>query len=181
MDDRGDPTNQPDELLDLVDGEDRVIGTVRKGDANRDPRLVHREVAILIHRDGELLWQQRSWAKTVMPGVWDVACAGHVPAGATPEEAAHQELREELGFDTELAFVERRLVRQPNETYFAYVYTGVVPPGCEPVPNADEVRALQWCDRRGYLAWQTQGRLLGDVSRALAESFWRHGGADGRI
>ena len=75
---RPDRANNPDELLDLVDENDRVIGTVLKAATERDPGLVHREVAILIHRDDELLWQLRSDAKTVMPGTWDIACAGQV-------------------------------------------------------------------------------------------------------
>ena len=76
----GERANRPDELLDRVDEEDRVVGTVRKGDTERDPSLIHREIAILIHRGGgrELLWQLRSAAKTVMPCA---GCAGslHVP------------------------------------------------------------------------------------------------------
>jgi isopentenyldiphosphate isomerase len=177
MEDLVDRANEPDELLDLVDAADRPMGTVRKGVANADPRLHHREVAILIHRDAELLWQQRSWAKTVMPGVWDIACAGHVPAGVAPEAAAHQELREELGFDTELVFVERRLVKRPNETYFAYVYDGAAPSCCEPEINRDEVQAIEWCDRVGFTDWQKQGRAIGEVARDLAEAFWARSAA----
>jgi 8-oxo-dGTP pyrophosphatase MutT (NUDIX family) len=95
-----------------------------------------------------------------------------VPAGVAPDQAAHQELREELGFDTELVFVERRLVRQPNETYFAYVYDGAAPPGCQPAINRDEVAAVQWCGRAGFAQWQAQGRAIGEVARELAEAFW---------
>jgi isopentenyldiphosphate isomerase len=175
----GDPTNEPEELIDLVDESDRVIGTVRKGEANRDPSLRHREVAVLIHRGDRLLWQQRSWAKEVMPGVWDVACAGHVRAGASPEQSAHRELSEELGFDTRLVFVERRLVQLPNETHFAYVYWGAAAPDVRPQRNVDEVEAIEWCDRRGYERWRAEGRVLAPVARRLAEDFWASRGRPG--
>ena len=52
-----------EELVDLVDADDRVIGTVSKVETDTDPSLIHREVAILVHRDGELLWQLRSAAR----------------------------------------------------------------------------------------------------------------------
>jgi isopentenyldiphosphate isomerase len=165
----------PEEILDLVDADDRVIGTVRKSETDTDPSLIHREVAVLVHRDGELLWQLRSARKAVMALTWDVACAGHVSAGEDPRTAAHRELREELGFDVELTAVERRLVRAPNETYFAYVFAGAAPAGLEPVPDAHEVQAIEWCDAQGYRRWVAEGRRLSPVARALAEAFWELG------
>jgi isopentenyl-diphosphate Delta-isomerase len=167
-----DRANSPAEILDLVDERDRVVGTVRKDATESDPKLLHREVAILIHRDGELLWQLRSAAKSVMPLMWDCACAGHVGAGDAPEAAAHRELREELGFDVALVALERRLVRQPRETYFAYVFAGAAPEGLEPVIDADEVAAVEWCDEAGYGRWRAAGRPLSPVACELAEAFW---------
>ena len=172
---RSDRANNPDELLDLVDEHDRVIGTVRKGATESDPGLLHREVAILIHRGDELLWQLRSAAKTVMPLTWDLACAGHVGAGDKPDAAAHRELLEELGFDVDLVLLERRLVRAPSEAYFAYVFAGAAPDGLEPVLDRDEVAAIEWCDEREYRRWRASGRLLSPVACELAESFWAEG------
>jgi isopentenyl-diphosphate Delta-isomerase len=169
---RADRANNPGELLDLVDEHDRVIGTVRKGATEGDPSLLHREIAVLIHRGDALLWQLRSAAKTVMPLTWDVACAGHVGAGDQPEAAAHRELREELGFDVELVALERRLVRAPGETYFAYVFAGAAPHGLEPLINRDEVDSLEWCDEAGYRRWRADGRQLSEVACELAEAFW---------
>jgi len=167
-----DRANRPDELLDLVDEHDRVIGTVGKRETETDPRLVHREVAILIHRGGELLWQLRSAAKGVMPSTWDLACAGHVAAGEVPAAAAQRELREELGLDVALVALERRLVRQPSETYFAYVFAGAAPEGVEPVIDPDEVAAVEWCDEAGYRKWLDGGRNLAPVAREFSEAYW---------
>lgn len=171
--------NRPDELLDLVDQHDNVIGTVRKGLTERDPSLIHREIAVLIHRGGELLWQLRSAAKTVMPLTWDVACAGHLRAGDTPLAAAHRELAEELGFDVELVALERRLVRQPAETYFAHVYAGAAPPCLRPAIDTDEVESLEWCDEARFRDWVRDGRAISPVARELSEAFWA--GRWGRI
>lgn len=164
--------NHPRELLDLVDFDDRVIGTVRKGDTERNPALIHREVAILLHRGGELLWQLRSAAKTVAPLTWDVACAGHVGAGDDPAAAARRELLEELGLKLEPQPLERRLVRQPNETYFAYVFAAGLPAHLAPIPDGDEVAALEWCDEAGYRRWRSDGRRLSRTGCELSEAFW---------
>jgi isopentenyldiphosphate isomerase len=167
-----DRANMPEELLDLVDQDDRVIGTVRKAATERDPALIHREVAILIHDGDRLLWQLRSAAKTVMPLSWDLACAGHVGSGDRPLAAAHRELLEELGVELELQELERRLVRQPSETYFAYVYAGALPAGAALCLDPDEVTAVDWCDEAGYRRWHAQGRRLTPVACELSEAFW---------
>ena len=71
--------------------------------------------------------------------------------------------------------LERRLVRAPNETYFAYVFAGAAPAGLEPVLDADEVEAIEWCDVQAYRRWVAEGRRLSPVGQALAESFWELG------
>jgi len=167
-----DRANRPEEVVDLVDHEDRVIGTARKQTTQRDPTLIHREIAILIHDGERLLWQLRSAAKTVMPLTWDLACAGHVGAGDQPLAAAHRELHEELGLATQLRELERRLVRLPNETYFAYVYAGAFPAGASPRLDPDEVAEVQWCDEAGYRRWRAQGRRLNPLACELSEAFW---------
>lgn len=164
--------NRPRELLDLVDERDHVIGTVLKHQTERDPTLIHREVAILIHRGEELLWQLRSAAKTVMPLTWDLACAGHVGAGDQPDAAAARELREELGLELELRALERRLVRRPTETYFAYVYAGGLGADVPLRLDADEVAAVEWCDETAYRRWRDDGRRLSPVACELSEAFW---------
>jgi 8-oxo-dGTP pyrophosphatase MutT (NUDIX family) len=145
---------------------------VLKGATERDPSLVHREIAVLIYRGPELLWQLRGAAKSVLPSVWDIACAGHVGAGEAPEAAAHRELSEELGFDVDLHAVERRLVRLPSETYIAHAFLGRAPGGPEPVFNRAEVEALAWCDESGYQLWRAERRALSPVACELAEAFW---------
>jgi isopentenyldiphosphate isomerase len=43
--------------------------------------------------------QKRSQAKENHPGLWDMACAGHISSGETSLEAALKELKEELGIE----------------------------------------------------------------------------------
>jgi len=114
-----------DELLDLVNGNDEVIGEVWKSKANSDPKLVHREVSVYVFdKEDRLLMGQRSFTKKVYPGVWAESAAGHVGKNEEPETAAHRELNEEMGFDTELKFLKKVISRYPNETHFTYCYVG---------------------------------------------------------
>jgi 8-oxo-dGTP pyrophosphatase MutT (NUDIX family) len=86
-----------DELVDIVDESDRVIDTVTRRDM-RARRLRHRAVYIAVQsNDGRLLVHQRSFAKDVRPGAWDIAVGGVVGAGESYDSAAARELAEEIG------------------------------------------------------------------------------------
>jgi isopentenyldiphosphate isomerase len=117
--------NKPDEMLDWVDENDEVIGEIIRHKANAEPKYIHREVGILLADDQKrILLQKRSKLKTVKPSFWSIGCAGHVTKGENPDLVAHQELKEELGFDTELTFIGKRLRRLEKETHFMYYYLG---------------------------------------------------------
>jgi len=117
-----------DELLDLVNEKDEVIGEVWKSQANSDSKVIHREISVMIvDVQGKILLQQRSKQKLKKPGFWTTSCAGHVGKGESTELAAHRELKEELGFDTELKLVKKMLERLETETRFDYFYIGNSP------------------------------------------------------
>ena len=121
-----------DELLDLVDENDNIIGEIWKSKANTDPNVIHREVALLIYDDqNRVLIQKRSMKKKNDPGLWIISVAGHVPKGMTPLQAAHMELEEELGFNTKLRFINKYFLTYSFEKHFAYLYTGKYPKGAK--------------------------------------------------
>lgn len=91
------PAN-PDELFDVVDAEDRVVGQAPRREVHAR-KLLHRAVHVLIHDDdGHLFLQRRSMGKDTFPGCWDSSCSGHVDAGEDYLTAARRELGEELGW-----------------------------------------------------------------------------------
>lgn len=90
------PDNQ-DELFDVVDVDDRVIGKERRGEVHRRG-LPHRAVHILVKRaNGDLFLQRRSADKDTHPLKWDSSASGHLDAGEDYATAAVRELEEELG------------------------------------------------------------------------------------
>lgn len=89
------PTSQ--ELLDVVDENDRVIGVKTRGEIHAQG-LMHRAVHILVfNSSGELFIQKRSTGKDNNPGLWDSSAAGHVDSGEDYYDCAIRELSEELG------------------------------------------------------------------------------------
>lgn len=90
-------TNPADELLDVVDAQDRVIGTARRGEVYRQG-LTHRCVFILV-RDpqGRIFTHRRTDSKLFAPGAYDCFVGGVVGAGETYASAAVREAEEELG------------------------------------------------------------------------------------
>lgn len=87
----------PDEVFDVVDANDRVVGSHFRGEIHR-LGLRHRAVHIFwLRGDGMLGLQRRSFAKDNSPGQLSSACAGHVDSGEDYPTAAVRELHEELG------------------------------------------------------------------------------------
>lgn len=87
----------PEELFDVVDELDRVIGQAPRREVHARS-LRHRAVHVfVVNRAGEVFLHQRSLAKDTFPGLWNSSCAGHVSAGDDYDETVERELEEELG------------------------------------------------------------------------------------
>lgn len=85
------------EQLDVVDDDDRVVGSATIEECLSSGTL-HRAVAVLVARSGgRFLLQQRSVKDLWQPGMWTLSCTGHVRRGETYRAAAARELDEELG------------------------------------------------------------------------------------
>lgn len=86
-----------DELFDVVDASDRVIGQATRDQVHRE-RLWHRAVhAWVFSPAGEIFLQKRSQLKDTAPGCWDSSCSGHLDSGEDYDAAVVRELGEEIG------------------------------------------------------------------------------------
>ncbi len=113
----GATTDNPDELFDLVDEQDQVIGQTRRGDAHRNPALLHRSVQVMVFDGaGRALLQRRSARKDLFPGYYCASASGHVIAGDDYTATAQRELAEEMGVATALTLLGKTLVRSAVET-----------------------------------------------------------------
>lgn len=92
-----DQVASPDEPVDVIDEDGRVVATVARW-RMRAERLRHRAVFVVVtSSDGRLLVHRRSDDKDLWPGRWDLAVGGVVAAGEAVADAARRELAEEVG------------------------------------------------------------------------------------
>lgn len=162
-----------DELLDLVNEKDEIIGEVWKNEANQNPKLIHREAAAVVYNDsGQILFQKRSMLKKVGPGLWQVTAAGHVGKEEGPIATAHRELLEEVGFDTDLKYFDKTLDKRPNETHFTYWYIGKFPKKAKITIQEDEVDEVAFLSLRD-LTNKYETAEFGKGSLSMAKRLWR--------
>ena len=108
-----------DEVYDVVDEADQVIGQATRREIHQK-NLLHRSIHILVfNSENELFLQKRSMAKDENPGLWDTSSAGHVDSGETYDDCAHRELWEELGIKAILKPLDK--VEPCQETYQEHV------------------------------------------------------------
>jgi isopentenyl-diphosphate delta-isomerase len=137
-----------DEVLILVDADDREIGSMTKARCHEGDGTLHRAFSLFVfNRAGELLVQQRSASKKLWPLRWSNSCCSHPRHGETTDEAIHRRLAEELGIRSELHFLfkfqyQARYQNVGSENEVCSVYLGVSDD--EVRPNSHEIAAWRW-------------------------------------
>ncbi|MFI5844257.1 NUDIX hydrolase [Catenuloplanes sp. NPDC051500] len=162
-----------DEILDIVDENDEVVGQAPRGEVYAK-RLRHR-AAFILARDAEdrIFVHRRTAEKLVFPSHYDMFVGGVVGAGESYDLAAHREASEELGV-TDLPQptpLFRFLYETPQHTWWSAVYevrcTSPVAPQPEEVAwhaflTQDELDARlpewQWVPD-GFAAYQRLRKL----------------------
>ena len=92
------------ELLDIVDENDKVIGTASQEEALSKKlrrRMVH---VLMFDKQGRLALQMRGKDCSFCPHHWSTSVGGHVQSGESYEQAANREFKEELGVINALSF-----------------------------------------------------------------------------
>jgi isopentenyldiphosphate isomerase len=145
-----------DELVDVVDEDDRVIATVSRREV-RAHGLLHRCTYVLVRNAaGEILVHLRTDTKDVFPGAYDVFAGGVCASGESYDDCARREIAEELGIlGVEPRFRFRHRYRGPGKPAWGAVYE--VTWNGPLRPQATEV---------AWSAWVTPARLdrmLGDA------------------
>lgn len=116
-----------DELLDLVDDNDMVIGTVNRQDYNRmieeNLGYIRASELFILNSQGKIWVPIRTAHKTIAPGGYDYSAAGHVAAGETYLAAVLREAKEEANLDVsekDIEFVTK--MQSDNVKYFRAVF-----------------------------------------------------------
>ncbi len=108
-------TDPQDELFNVVDEDDNVIGQETRRQCHRK-KLIHRNsVFFLFDNDWKVFVNKRSKTKDMFPSYWSLSLGGHVEAGDSYERTAVRELEEEAGIKAKLVFIRFFKVRLKEE------------------------------------------------------------------
>jgi isopentenyl-diphosphate delta-isomerase type 1 len=111
-----------EEVFDVVNERDEVIGEAVRSEVHRQ-KLLHRAVHVLVTNGrGELFLQKRSMQKDCFPGTWDSSASGHLDRGETYDACAVRELKEELGLVVDAVPERLFKVDACPETGFEFVW-----------------------------------------------------------
>ncbi len=114
--------NDQDELLIVVDENDNVLNYIPRKLVHQQ-KLLHRTISISVFNNkGEILLQKRSLNKDNNPGKLANAAGGHVTKDKDYEQAAIEELKEELDIDTPLIFIKKMKINDPVHTTMTCLY-----------------------------------------------------------
>jgi isopentenyl-diphosphate Delta-isomerase len=151
-----------DELIDQVDENDEIIGSIFKSQAHQNPSLIHREVAIVVfNKKGEVLLQQRSMKKMNDPGHWKMTAAGHIGAGEDPEEAIKREVEEELGIKVEPTYYKKVFEKyRDKEARFFWIYYTVLSKEQPLKLDKEEVMDAKWVKYSGLKEFSKNNKYL---------------------
>lgn len=145
-----------DEMVVLVDEDNKAIGTAPKIPIHTDATPLHRAFSVfLFNRKGDLLLQKRAEHKKTWGGVWSNSCCGHVMLHESVENAAVRRVKYELGLTgIELTNVlpDYRYRAEKDgivENEFCPVLVGFV--DIDPRINPDEVAKFKWISWEDFL------------------------------
>ncbi len=163
----------PEELFDVVDAADRVIGQAPRREVHAR-QLLHRATHVMVHDDASRLFLQlRSMSKDTFPGCWDSSCSGHLDAGEDYATAARRELGEELGWhDATLPLRPVVRLQACPETGFEFIQIYVMGPCSGPFAlHPEEISEGRWFTAAevDHLIHDTPGKVAGALRLLWAE------------
>lgn len=106
-----------DEIYDIVDENDNVIGKATRKEIHKNNKLIHRSVMFFIFdKKGRIFVNQRTKNKEFYREYWAITFGGHVNSGETYEEAVVRECKEEADIEEKPFFMGALKVRLPTES-----------------------------------------------------------------
>lgn len=131
-----------EELFDICDAEDRVIGVAPRSEVHAKNWL-HRAVHVFVFNlRGELLTHLRSATKDQYPSTFTSSASGHVSSGESYESSVERELWEELGLRGELEFLAK--FSAGPETCYEHTQLYRLVTEAVPTPDPEEIAAIEW-------------------------------------
>ncbi|MBD2248077.1 NUDIX domain-containing protein [Nostoc sp. FACHB-888] len=167
---------QDDEILDIVDESDCVVGQKKRSEIYCQGLCNFRVVnAFVVNSLGQLWIPRRSTHKTIFPLCLDVSMGGHVETGETYEDALQRELKEELNL--ELNMVNVRLLGylipyQYQVSAFMKVYE--IELDLNPEYNKNDFIESFWLSVNDLIEWLNSGEPAKSDLLKLVKIFYQN-------
>jgi isopentenyl-diphosphate Delta-isomerase len=136
-----------EELVILVDKQDKEIGLIPKIEAHKKA-LLHRAISVFIfNSNGEWLLQRRAFTKYHSSGLWTNTCCTHPLPGETNIDAAIRRLKQEMGMQCSIMELfsftyKEALDNELTEYEFDHVFIGIT--DSIPKINPNEVTEFKY-------------------------------------
>lgn len=139
-------TDHPEEMLDLVNEQDEVIGSVTRKEVYDKGLRNYRVVHAFIKNSEDKLWiPRRGSTKKLYPDGLDYSIGGHVESGETYDEALHKEAREEAGLDlTTIPYQEIARLNPYTHNVHCFQYVYEILSDTAPNFNTDDFSGYEW-------------------------------------
>ena len=146
---------EPDEIFDLVDEADRVVGQARRREVHAD-QLRHRAVHVFVFNElADLFIQKRSQNKDSFPGRYDSSASGHVHCGENYDSSALRELEEELSLAVRPERLQKHFkIEACSQTSWEFVWVYSLQTSKRPRINTEEIESG---------AFRSRGQLRADI------------------
>jgi len=114
-----------DKLIEFFDSENNLVLTDTRATkyTQNNELFIRGAYVFLFNKSLELLIKKRG-VKCSKPGFWEIV-SGHVDSGESYEDAAYREVKEEVGINVSLEFLEERKFTDTSKEFVAFYLGGV--------------------------------------------------------
>jgi isopentenyl-diphosphate delta-isomerase len=168
--------NKQEEILDLVDENDCVIGQMKRSFVHAQGVTNYRYVgAMIVNNAGQLWLPRRTLDKEVLPGHFGTSMGGHVSSGESYLDALRRELKEELFLDLDSVNYRQLGLLTPKE-HNVPAFTMVYEIKLEKVNryNKNDFSEAFWITPKAFWALVKKGEKTGSIVRKVIELFYNY-------
>jgi len=153
------------EILDLVDKNDQVIGSIARGkflvNSNESLGFVRGSAAFIINSHGELWIPRRANDRHVMPGGLDFSVAETVGSGESYDEAVVRGFAEEANLTISIDDLQNIGILSPADTDTFFINVYVYKSDTVPDYNQDDYTGYKWMEPQELVELLSSGDDFG--------------------
>ncbi len=163
-----------DEILDLVDENDQIIGSMERGEVYKNNLNNFRVINCFIKNSEGKIWiPKRQLNKRMFPDCLDVSCGGHVSSGESYEEAFRKEMREELNIDIDKTPYKILGICTPKiDRVSAFMTVYEISQDDTPQYNPEDFQSYEWIEPTEILSRIKNGSKSKDDLPILVKKFY---------